>query len=127
VRAAADGTWSTSETSPFGAGASGGYYHTALVYESELYAVVFHNHGTPRMVVRKFDGTTWSQVYDIEASQTSVTLSGQAVLYKNDMWLVVPDSGSSTAVTLKNTSGTWSEVDTGTALRSYLAVSEVAS
>lgn len=125
VRSSTDGTWSQSEASPFGAGASGGYYSALFVYEEELYATVFHNHGTPRLVVRKFDNSSWSQAYDIEGSQTGAKNIGQPILYKSNMYLVVADNGSSTAVTLKNTSGTWSEVDTSVGLRGFMGVVEV--
>jgi len=127
VRAAADGTWSQSEASPFGAGASAGYYSALHVYESELYAVVFHNHGTPRMVVRKFDGTTWSTDYDIEGSQPNAQTVGQPVTFDGKMYVVVASATAATAAILENASGSWSEVDTGTALRGFLGVLEVTS
>jgi len=124
------GVWSTSDTGPGGPAVGNSLYHSFTVYNDELYAVYFDNDTVTSILVRKFDGTTWTTDEDITGSfPLSATLQrpGQMIVFGANMYLAMTEAGGSgTPATpgggiLKNASGTWSKVDACSA-RGFLGV-----
>lgn len=120
------GAYTTSTTGSWGASSGVGYIGGLFVYNSKMYGAYFDNDaGAFHYEMLELDGASWSSVYDVLTNQASVTDVGQAIEFKSNMYYVVPDPTNTIAVILKNVTGTWSEVETGsTGLRGFIGIVE---
>ncbi len=127
----ADGTWATSDTAPAGTSTAVSWYDSLIVYQDELYAFnVDADSGGNTLIVRKFDGSSWSTDKDISASFTSTDFMGQALVHDGKLFVALPEvggdgtPGSPPGMVLQNNAGTWSSVDSLSA-RGFLGVTKV--
>ena len=130
---AANGTWGTSDTAPAGTSAGVSYYDSLIVYKDALYAFLVDNDtGGTTLIVRKFDGSSWTTDKDISATFTSTNFMGQAIVHDGKLFVALTEQGgdgtpgSPPGMILQNSSGTWSSVDSLSA-RGFLGSTQVAT
>ena len=118
--------YTTSETGAGGSSTGTSHYAGMLVYQSELYAYYRDNDGAnSNFTYRKFDGTSWSQVADIETLISTNAFTGsKPVIFDNNMYVAIGASGASNGGVVKNASGTWTAVDTGQTYHAKIALLE---
>jgi hypothetical protein len=130
VRSASAGTWAISDTGPGGTTVSTKSYTSMCVFDGNLYAV-YHERVTPVLVVRKFDGTSWTT----DKTVTSLTLAGtpsfaavkpgNAVVFNNKLYIAfaaTSTTGLDGFILERDTAGTWTVVQEGANIRGYLGV-----
>ncbi len=102
-----------------GVAATTGYdwYDALIVYSDALYAARFHRDGTPTYVIRKFDGTTWTTDYDVQANYANRSTIGQSFVFNSRLYMVIPQINqtgaapvTTTGIILKKASGAWAGV-----------------
>lgn len=111
------GVWSNSVTVA-GAGFHA-RYGSLMVYNDTLYAHRWLTSGSA-LTVWKYDGTTWSQDYDVAGNQAGARYFGQGYLAFDKLFYVVGSTGTTAGVILENNAGVWTERDTGVAYRGYI-------
>ncbi len=120
------GAWTTSDTDPDGStGALNAYTHF-IVYQDELYASLVQL-STTGLVIRKFDGSSWTTAYDVHANQADVRNPAAALVFKDKLYWVMGGTSATDSLVLENDAGSWSEVETGIAFRGFIATLEVGS
>jgi len=133
-RAAGTGTWSTSDTGP--GGTTGIKTYSILIVQGTSLFAVFQQTADDVLLVREFDGSSWST--DLDASSLTIAgppdlgavAPGNAVLFSGDLYVAFQANGVAAldGFILKRTSGgVWSVVTDGKNLRGYLAVTTVRS
>lgn len=111
--------WSTSFTAP-DTGIS--YCCGLIVFEGELYAAYFKN--TVRVLIKKFDGTSWTTDKDVGVDYGNLSAApGAPFIYGEDLYwpFTALTAAGTTGFLLKRTpSGVWSQVLTGLSIRGAL-------
>lgn len=108
------GAWTSSDDMGSTAPVGYDYYDGLVVYQDELYAVRFQRSGTPTFEIRKYDGSSWSTVYDIEANFATRSTVGQPIVFDDKLYVPIPQTTGATAgagLILENDAGAWSKVD----------------
>lgn len=119
VRDAA-GTYTTSEVGPGGTSIGTSWYGALTVYGSSLYAVYFDNEASSRAEIRKFDGTTWTLDYDIDAAW-AVTAAGQMQILGADLYYTLPSTTGVGGI-IRRSAGSWTVVESSKSFRGFLAI-----
>jgi hypothetical protein len=119
---ATTGAWTTADTSAITD--DGAYYAHQIVFENNLYVASFGSGGANAFsLIRKYDGSSWTTAYDIEAN-VGVQAPGQPAIFKSNLYWPVcaTATGASDGAILKLASGGgWSIVTTGKNIQGAMA------
>jgi hypothetical protein len=111
LKRATTGVWTTSDTAvaiPTG----GNGYTSMIVFEDNLYAAWYGEGGAnDGVVIRKYDGSSWTTDYDIEA-QIGIRSMGKPLIFGGNLYWVVADAADTSvgAIIKKASGGAWSIV-----------------
>lgn len=132
-RAAATGTYSTSDSGTGGSAVT--HFASLIVYSGKLYAAYLNTNATPVNLIRVYDNTSWSTSLNLNTLTLAGTpglgalYPGQAVLFGTDLYIAYRSVGAGTSdgAILKFDGTTWSIAKDGINARGYLTVLTVRS
>ncbi len=121
------GAWSTSDSVASGSGDANSFMGLC-VFNDELYATYYDRDGgaTPRILVRKFDGATWTTDVDVGTTYAR-KLPGAMKVFNSALYVTFREDGvgDNGFVLKRTTGGTWSNVDNNQPIRGFIETVDV--